>query len=104
MNWMNSLASRWKHASSFATATVFMMVPGQAFAQAANQTQVDSMINAILGLLTGSIAKGLATIALVVAGFMFFFGHGNKMLLGSIILGCFIVFGAGWVVSTISGS
>jgi len=104
MNWKSKFESRWKHASSFVTATVFMMVPVQAFAQAANQTQVDSMINAILGLLTGSIAKGLATIALVVAGFMFFFGHGNKMLLGSIILGCFIVFGAGWVVSTISGS
>ena len=104
MNWKSKFESRWKYASSLATAAVFMVVPVQAFAQAANQTQIDSMINAILGLLTGTIAKGLATIALVVAGFMFFFGHGNKMLLGSIILGCFIVFGAGWVVSTISGS
>jgi type IV secretory pathway VirB2 component (pilin) len=104
MKWKSKFESRWKHASSLATAAVFMLVPVQAFAQAANQTQIDTMINAILGLLTGTIAKGLATIALVVAGFMFFFGHGNKLLLGSIILGCFIVFGAGWVVSTISGS
>ena len=104
MKWKSKFVSRWKHASALAAAAVFMLVPVQAFAQAANQTQIDTMINAILGLLTGTIAKGLATIALVVAGFMFFFGHGNKLLLGSIILGCFIVFGAGWVVSTISGS
>ena len=104
MNWKSKFENRWKHASIRAAAVVLTLVPVQAFAQAANQTQIDSMINAILGLLTGTIAKGLATIALVVAGFMFFFGHGNKMLLGSIILGCFIVFGAGWVVSTISGT
>ena len=104
MNWKRSLASRGKHVSGIAAAAVFSLMPVQAFAQAANQTQIDTMINAILGLLTGTIAKGLATIALVIAGFMFFFGHGNKVLLGSIILGCFIVFGAGWVVSTISGS
>jgi type IV secretion system protein VirB2 len=35
---------------------------------------------------------------------MFFFGAGNKGLLGSIIVGCFIVFGAGWLVDTISGT
>ena len=29
---------------------------------------------------------------------------GNKALLGSIIIGCFIVFGAGWLVDTISGT
>ena len=104
MKWKSSLMGRWQHASALAASAVYSLVPVQAFAQAANQTQIDTMINAILGLLTGTIAKGLATIALVVAGFMFFFGHGNKLLLGSIILGCFIVFGAGWVVSTISGS
>ena len=45
-----------------------------------------------------------AAIALVVAGYMFFFGQASKALIGSIILGCFIVFGAGWIVDMISGT
>jgi len=98
------IARHWRHGGAGIAAALFALAPVQAFAQAANQTQVDTMINSILTMLTGTIAKGLATIALVVAGFMFFFGHGNKALLGSIIVGCFIVFGAGWVVTTISGA
>lgn len=94
---------RWTHSFAFAGAALALM-PAPAWAQAANQTEVESMVDAILGLLTGPIAKGLAAIALVIAGFMFFFGAGNKGLLGSIIVGCFIVFGAGWVVDTISGT
>jgi type IV secretion system protein VirB2 len=86
-----------------AAIAAFALTPSDAMAQAANQTQVDSMLNSIVNLLTGPIAKTLAIIAFVVAGYMFFFGNGNKMLLGSIIVGCFIVFGAGWLVDTISG-
>ena len=40
MNWKSSLMGRWKRASILAAATVYSMVPAQAFAQAANQTQV----------------------------------------------------------------
>ena len=80
------------------------MTPAPAWAQGMNQTQVDTMVQAILNVLTGPIAKGLAAIALVVAGYMFFFGQASKALIGSIIVGCFIVFGAGWIVDMISGT
>src|SRR3546814_12208928 len=63
-----------------------------------NQTQVDTMVTSILNVLAGPIAKGLAAIALVIAGYMFFFGQASKGLIASIIIGCFIVFGAGWIV------
>src|SRR3546814_6202726 len=75
-----------------------------AWAQGMNQTQVDTMVTSILNVLTGPIAKGLAAIALVIAGYMFFFGQASKGLIASIIIGCFIVFGAGWIVDMISGT
>jgi type IV secretion system protein VirB2 len=103
MKIVKNVKARWTH--SCALAGVWMaLTPLPAWAQGQNQTQVDSMVQSILNLLTGPIAKGLAMIALVIAGIMFFFGHGNKALLGSIIVGCFIVFGAGWIVDTISGT
>lgn len=103
MKLVQSLKGRWTHSCAFAGAALAMM-PLPAWAQGQNQTQVDSMVQSILNLLTGPIAKGLAMCALALAGIFFFFGHGNKGLLGSIILGCFIVFGAGWIVDTISGT
>lgn len=103
MKVVKTIRERWTHSCALAGVTLAMM-PMPAWAQAANQTEVESMVNSILNLLTGPIAKGLAAIALVIAGIMFFFGHGNKGLLGSIIVGCFIVFGAGWIVDTISGT
>lgn len=103
MKVVKTIRERWTHSCALAGVTLAMM-PMPARAQAANQTEVESMVNSILNLLTGPIAKGLAAIALVIAGIMFFFGHGNKGLLGSIIVGCFIVFGAGWIVDTISGT
>ena len=103
MKVVKTIGERWTHSCALAGVTLAMM-PMPAWAQAANQTEVESMVNSILNLLTGPIAKGLAAIALVIAGIMFFFGHGNKGLLGSIIVGCFIVFGAGWIVDTISGT
>lgn len=95
--------AKWKHSLALA-GVMIAAIPAPAWAQAANQTEVDTMVQSILNLLTGPIAMGLAMIALVLAGIMFFFGHGNKALLGSIIVGCFIVFGADWIVGTISGT
>src|SRR3546814_9087441 len=80
------------------------LVPVPAWAQGMNQTQVDTMVTSILNVLTGPIAKGLAAIALVIAGHMFFFGQASKGLIDAIIIGCFIVFGAGWIGDMISGT
>lgn len=103
MKFVKTIRERWTHSCALAGVTLAML-PMPAWAQAANQTEVVTMANSVLNFLTGPIAKALAAIALVIAGIMFFFGHGNKGLLGSIIIGCFIVFGAQWIVDTISGT
>ncbi|HEX7883712.1 MAG TPA: TrbC/VirB2 family protein [Afipia sp.] len=97
------IKDRWTHSCALAGATL-ALAPAPAWAQAVNTNDVETMVDLVLALLTGPIAKGLAAIALVIAGIMFFFGAGNKGLLGSIIIGCFIVFGAGWIVDTVSGT
>lgn len=101
MKIVKSVRSRWNTTCAVAGA-MLATAPVPAWAAGSNQTEVETMVNSILNLLTGSIAKGLAGCALAIAGIMFFFGHGNKGLLGSIIIGCFIVFGADWLVDTIS--
>ena len=103
MKWIDRTKNRWTHAMAL-TAVSLATIPVPAWAQGVNQTQVDSMVQAILNVLTGPIAKGLAAIALVIAGYMFFFGQASKGLIASIIIGCFIVFGAGWIVDMISGT
>jgi len=103
MKWVDRTKDKWAHSMALAAVSLAMM-PVPAWAQGMNQTQVDSMVQAILNVLTGPIAKGLAAIALVIAGYMFFFGQASKGLIASIIIGCFIVFGAGWIVDMISGT
>ncbi|SEK03771.1 type IV secretion system protein VirB2 [Sphingobium sp. AP50] len=103
MKMVRYIKDRWTHSCALAGATL-ALAPAPAWAQAVNTNDVETMVDLVLALLTGPIAKGLAAIALVIAGIMFFFGAGNKGLLGSIIIGCFIVFGAGWIVDTVSGT
>lgn len=101
MKFLKSIRARWTNSCALVGA-MLALAPVPAWASGSNQTEVESMVDSILNLLTGSIAKGIAAIALVLAGFMFFFGHGNKSLLASIMVGCFIVFGADWIVDQIS--
>ena len=103
MKFLRTVKDRWSHSYALAGAMLAMM-PMPAWAQAANQTEVETMANAILNFLTGPIAKAIAAVAVVIAGYMFFVGNGNKGTLVSIIIGCFIIFGAGWLVDTISGT
>lgn len=103
MKWVDRTKDKWANAMALAAVSL-ALVPVPAWAQGMNQTQVDTMVTSILNVLTGPIAKGLAAIALVIAGYMFFFGQASKGLIASIIIGCFIVFGAGWIVDMISGT
>jgi type IV secretory pathway VirB2 component (pilin) len=72
-------------------------------AHAASGADLNTMATAILNMLTGPLAKTLATIAVVVCGFMYFTGRGSMQTLVTVIVGCFIVFSASWIVGLISG-
>lgn len=75
--------------------------PDPAYAQGTDG--ITSMADNILTWITGTFAKTIATIAVVIVGFMFFTGRASLPLLVTVIVGIFIVFSAKWIVSTITG-
>ena len=75
--------------------------PDPAYAQGTDG--ITSMADNILNWITGDFAKTIATIAVVIVGFMFFTGRASLPLLVTVIVGIFIVFSAKWIVSTITG-
>lgn len=75
--------------------------PDPAYAQGTDG--ITSMADNILNWITGTFAKTIATIAVVIVGFMFFTGRASLPLLVTVIVGIFIVFSAKWIVSTITG-
>lgn len=68
--------------------------PGDGLTNAANK---------ILGLLTGTLGKAVATIALVVMGLMAMFGKLEWERAFKVILGIAIVFGAASIIKLIGG-
>lgn len=80
---------------------VSLLLADPAYAQAADG--VTSMAENIKTWLTGTFAKTIAVIAVVIVGFMFFTGRASLGLLVTVIVGIFIVFSAQWIVDTITG-
>jgi type IV secretory pathway VirB2 component (pilin) len=80
---------------------ISMLLTDPAYAQAADG--VTSMAENIKTWLTGTFAKTIAVIAVVIVGFMFFTGRASLGLLVTVIVGIFIVFSAQWIVDTITG-
>ena len=81
---------------------VSMLLSDPAHAQGADG--ITSMAENIKTWLTGTFAKTIAVIAVVIVGFMFFTGRASLGLLVTVIVGIFIVFSAQWIVDTITGS
>jgi type IV secretion system protein VirB2 len=55
----------------------------------------------VQGTLLGNVATAVAVIAVAMVGFMMLTGRLNWRFGASVILGCFVVFGAGAIVSGI---
>jgi len=84
-----------------AIAGLVLVLSDPAYAQGADG--ITSMAENIKTWLTGTFAKTIAVIAVVIVGFMFFTGRASLGLLVTVIVGIFIVFSAQWIVDTITG-
>jgi len=82
------------------TAAIVLTEP--AFAQSAG-SGVENVLQQIVTLLTGNIAKLLATIAVIIVGIAWMYGHMDGRKAGMVILGIGLVFGASQIVTTIAG-
>ncbi|MFH1555150.1 MAG: TrbC/VirB2 family protein [Pseudomonadota bacterium] len=84
------------------TAAVFAIGMAEpAFAQASGG--IETVLQNIVTLLTGNVAKLLATIAVIVVGIAWMFGYLDLRKAAYVVLGIGIIFGAAELVSTISG-
>lgn len=72
-----------------------------AYAQSAGG--IETVLQNIVTLLTGNVAKLLATIAVIIVGIAWMFGYLDLRKAAYVVLGIGIIFGASQIVSTISG-
>jgi type IV secretion system protein VirB2 len=84
------------------TAAVFAIgLADPAYAQATGG--IETVLQNIVTLLTGNVAKLLATIAVIVVGIAWMFGYLDLRKAAYVVLGIGIIFGAAQLVTTISG-
>jgi type IV secretion system protein VirB2 len=71
-----------------------------ALAQTAN---IEGVLQNIVNLLTGNVARLLATLAVIIVGIAWMFGYLDLRKAAYVVLGVAITFGASEVVSTLTG-
>jgi len=94
--------------SLLAFALALFALPGAAFAQSAADPAGSGPIVAALGwlqgTLLGNVATAVAVMAVAAVGFMMLTGRMNWRFGATVIVGCFILFGAGAIVSGIQSA
>ena len=94
--------------SSFgALAALAVSAPAPASSQYADPQGSGPIVNALQwlqGTLLGNVATGVAVIAVAMVGFMMLTGRMNWRFGATVIIGCFILFGAGAIVSGIQAT
>jgi len=81
-----------------------LFLPATAFAQSANPQGSGPIVAALSwlqGTLLGNVATAVAVMAVAAVGFMMLTGRMNWRFGATVIIGCFILFGAGAIVSGI---
>lgn len=86
-------------------ALIAMLVPAAVAAQdPAGSGPINNAANWVLGIMTGSLATAVAVMAVAACGFMMLTGRMNWRFGASVILGCFVIFGAAQIVAGIQGA
>ena len=91
-----------KIARGLAALPMIALSAPSAAAQAVNPAGSGPIVSALLwmqGTLLGNVATAVAVIAVAMVGFMMLTGRMNWRFGATVIIGCFILFGAGAIVS-----
>jgi type IV secretion system protein VirB2 len=89
------------------SAFLLALVPQAAFAQVSDPAGSGPIVAALRwlqGTLMGNVATAVAVMAVAAVGFMMLTGRLNWRFGATVILGCFILFGAGAIVSGIQSA
>ncbi len=88
-------------------AAAFLLSPGAAMAQVADPQGSGPIVAALAwlqGTLLGNVATAIAVMAVAAVGFMMLTGRMNWRFGATVIIGVFILFGAGTIVAGIQGA
>ncbi|WP_128893259.1 TrbC/VirB2 family protein [Erythrobacter sp. HKB08] len=88
-------------------AASLLAVPSAAFAQSADPAGSGPIVAALgwlQGTLLGNVATAVAVMAVAAVGFMMLTGRLNWRFGATVIIGCFILFGAASIVAGIQGA
>lgn len=89
-----------KNLTTLAVAVVAScLVAAPAYAQGTGDVQ--GFVDSIKEFVTGTFAKSVAVIAIAVTGYRFFTGRASAGPLVAVIGGCFLIFGASWLLDQI---
>jgi type IV secretion system protein VirB2 len=84
-----------------------MLLPQAAHAQAADPQGSGPIVAALQwlqGTLMGNVATAIAVMAVAACGFMMLTGRLNWRMGATVIIGCFVLFGAGAIVTGIQSA
>ena len=96
-----------RHLVAGAMALLPALAPQSAFAQGSNPAGSGPIVAALgwlQGTLMGNVATAVAVMAVAAVGFMMLTGRLNWRFGATVIIGCFILFGAGAIVSGIQSA
>ena len=88
-------------------APLLAVIPASAWAQAADPQGSGPIVGALAwmqGTLMGNVATTVAVMAVAAVGFLMLTGRMNWRYGATVILGCFILFGAGAIVTGIQSA
>lgn len=81
-----------------------LAIPQAAFADPAGSGPIVAALGWIQGTLMGNVATTVAVIAVAMVGFMMLTGRMNWRFGATVILGCFVLFGAASIVAGIQSA
>ncbi|RIV85909.1 TrbC/VirB2 family protein [Aurantiacibacter zhengii] len=88
-----------------AAAIAVLLAPSAAYAQdPAGSGPINNALGWMQNTLLGSVATAVAVMAVAAVGFMMLTGRMNWRFGATVILGCFIIFGAASIVAGIQGA
>lgn len=79
---------------------LFLAMAEPAFAQGAN---IEGVLQNIVDMLTGNVARLLATLAIIITGIAWMFGYMDMRKAAYVVLGIAIIFGAAEIVGWLTG-
>lgn len=82
-----------------------LIAAGPALAQSSGVGgQIGGFIQNIVDLLNSSVIRGLATIAVILTGIVWMFGHIDMRRAGTVVVGIIVIFSAAAIVDLIVGA